>query len=63
MACSSEREVHKSRFLRVPTLSKSVHWLSRNCCFKITENHHNIAIGGRQDAAGDVISSQDVNPT
>ena len=43
------------------TLSKPVRWLLRNRGFKMTENPHIIAICGWPEAAGGVVSSEDVS--
>ena len=44
------------------TFSIMVQWLSRNSSFKTTEKLHIIAICRRLEVAGDIISSDDVNP-
>ena len=61
MVSTRENEILESRFFTLSAFSQMVWLLSRNRCFKITENPLSDAICGRTEAAGDVISGRDVN--
>ena len=61
MTCTTKNMALEFCFPEPSTTSKTVWWLPRNRRFEITHTRHIISIFDQPEAAGDIVSSQDVN--